>query len=454
MVSMHRESALPAPAGDWLTTGTPLERATRLLALLTGFSIPLSTSFSEITTGLFMASWLLSGSLTLKWALIRRHHVALLSLALFALLGLGMTWSSASWPGAARCLLKYRELVYLPMFVVVFQNSRLRTLATRAYMIAAVVLMGLSYFEWIAGVDYGNASAPNEFVVAKDRIIHGLLMAFLVYLAAVELSAATAEAFSIGRFRVPKRWVCAAVIALAVCNIVFLVKGRTGHLLLGVLTTLFLWEHLGKRGVVIAGVLFAGVLVGSVTFLTVIRERVDQTIIQLQNQFGAERKHSPDPRLEFYENTVALIRRHPWLGTGTGSFRAEYARLVANTDDRATSDPHNEYLHLASQVGLAGPALFIALLTIQWLATKSLPTTERSIGRGIVLTIAVGSLFNSLILSVTGGLIYSYFSGLAFADLTGRREVEPTEEKGTVPFTKGVEEPEARRHDAQKRRAA
>ena len=38
-----------------------------------------------------------------------------------------------------------------------------------------------------------------------------------------------------------------------------------------------------------------------------------------------------------------------------------------------------------------------------------------------MLTVALGSLFNSLILSVTGGLIYAYFSGLAFAALSQRR---------------------------------
>jgi hypothetical protein len=47
-----------------------------------------------------------------------------------------------------------------------------------------------------------------------------------------------------------------------------------------------------------------------------------------------------------------------------------------------------------------------------------LPPSERSIGRCVVSAIALGSLFNSLILSVTGGLIYSYFSALAFAELT------------------------------------
>jgi O-antigen ligase len=104
------------------------------------------------------------------------------------------------------------------------------------------------------------------------------------------------------------------------------------------------------------------------------------------------------------------------LGTGTGSFRSEYARLVSGSDDISTSDPHNEYLHLAAQVGLPGTALFVLLLAVQWLASARLSGLQRCAGRGVVLTIALGSLFNSLILSITGGLIFSYFAGLAFAE--------------------------------------
>jgi O-antigen ligase len=411
--------------GAWLAAGTPLERATQLLAVVTAFSIPLSTSFSEIATGLFMACWLASGKFTAKWTIIRRNNAALLSLALFGLLLLGMSWSTESLSVSGRCLLKYRELVYLPMFVVVFQEARLRRLATSAYMAAAVALLVLSYFEWGTGFNLGIGTHPLDMspVISKDRIIHSLMMALLVYLAAVRFAdtggdPATAEPSS------PWRWAYAVIAGLAVFNTLFMVEGRTGYLLLGALTMLALFERLGRRGVVIACVLFAVVAGAGYSASSVVRRRVTQTITQLQNQFGPERKHSVDPRLEFYENTLKLVCRHPFLGTGTGSFQGEYARLIADTDDRPTSDPHNEYLHLACQVGVGGPLLFLALLGVQWISVRRLDVPESHIGRAVVLIIALGSVFNSLILSVTGGLIYAFFSGLAFADLSQWKQVE------------------------------
>src|SRR5262245_39135599 len=290
--------------GAWLAAGTPLERATQLLAVVTAFSIPLSTSFSEITMGLFMAFWLASGDFAGKWAVIRRNSVALLSLALFGLLILGMSWSTESVAVSSRCLLKYRELVYLPMFVVVFQEPRLRRLATSAYMLAAVLLLGLSYFEWGTGFNLGIGTHPLDMspVISKDRIIHSLMMALLVYLAAVRFAGGNHESAAAD----PKRrwrWVYAGIIGLAGFNILLMVEGRTGYLLLGALTTLFLFERLGRRGVVIACLVLGGVAAAGFSVSSVVQRRVAQTISQLQNQFGPERRHSVDPRLEFYENT-------------------------------------------------------------------------------------------------------------------------------------------------------
>lgn len=439
-MSRQSRSVAVSGAAGWLGGETPADKACRVLAVLTGFSIPLSTSFSEITTGLFMACWVLSGDLMAKLAVIRRNGVALLSLALFGLLALGMTWSSESWIEAGRCLLKYRELLYLPMFVVVFREPRLRQFAIWAYMAATVLLLGLSYFERFSGADFGIASTSVDYVIAKDRITHSLMMAYLAYLAAVQFAGSFGSLPSPpapvpggeGGIQVVWRWTCAAIVPLAIYNVLFMVQGRTGYLILGALGTLFLFERLGRRGLAVACVVIALAGCGAFQFSTMIRGRIEQTISQLQNQFGPERKHSPDPRMEFYVNTIKLIRRHPFLGTGTGSFRSEYAQLVAGTDDVPTSDPHNEFLHLWSQVGIAGAVLFVVLLATEWLAARRLSGLECHVGRGIVVTIALGSLFNSLILSVTGGLIFSYFGGLAFAALSQGRAIEATVAAGTT----------------------
>jgi O-antigen ligase len=401
----------------WLTTGAPLERAARCLLVLTGFSIPLSTSLSEISTSLFLCCWLCSGDWRAKWGVIRANLVALWSLVLFGLLLVGTTWSTEAWGAAGRCLLKYREFLYLPMFLIVFRDAALRRLAVSAFLLAVVMVLGLSYTEWLTGADYGYGSSPHDFLIGKDRINHGLIMAFAAFLAVGRMTE------NLGRTAVDGRraWAWAGSYAMifvfAIHNELCMSTGRTGYVVLAGLVCVFLAELLGRRGLAIAGLVLAISGMAVVNSSSTIHDRVSETIGQLQQQWDPSRTHSTEPRLEFYANACGMIARHPWLGTGTGSFAREYARQVAGSDDRLTRDPHNEYLCLASQVGIPGALLFVGLLAFQWLAAVRLPVAERSIGRGVVATIALGSLFNSLILGITGGLIYSYFSALAFADL-------------------------------------
>lgn len=378
------------------------EQATGWLAVLIGFSIPISTSLSEIATSSFLLCWLLAGDWRNRGRLIAGNPVAKLSLAMFGLLLVATSWSTTTWMEALRCLLKYREFVYLPLLIPVFHDARIRERGMRGFMAGATVMLGLSYFEWLSGFDVGQTSDPNTFVIAKDRIIHSMLMALLAYFSALNVMRS-------GRWRMFHL----ATIPLAVLNILYLVPGRTGCLMLGLLTVLFVAQPLGRRGLMLGCLLVGAAGCGAYFASAAVRDRVVQTISQLQNQFSAQKKPSLDPRLEFYEHTLTLIGQRPVLGSGTGSFSREYTAMATSKGLRVTNDPHNEYLLLAVQAGLPATALFLGLLAVQWRFARQMPEPQARIGRGIVLAIAAGSLFNSLILSVTGGLVWSYFGAIA-----------------------------------------
>lgn len=395
--------------------------ASRWLAVVIGFSIPVSTSLSEIATTLFLICWLLQGNLRERTRQIVQDPLSRISLVLFTILLAATTWSSATWYEAFRCLLKYREFLYLPLLTPLFADPDLRLRGVRAFAVGALLTLGMSYFEWLSGFDLGAESAPNDYVIGKDRIIHSLLMALLVYFAAQELI----------RRELP-RWIPALAIALAVPNILFLVQGRTGYLLLGLLTILFMTQQFGRRGLVFACLLVGAVACSAYAASSTIQARVAQTISQLRNQFGYPKQHSWDPRLEYYEHTLTLIGRHPLRGSGTGSFTGEYARIAKAAGVEGTTDPHNEYMHLSAQAGVPTAALFALLLALQGVRAGRLSTWESRVARGIVLAIAVGSVFNSLIFSITGGLVWSYFTALAFGELAAAKASATTP---TVPVS-------------------
>jgi uncharacterized membrane protein YccC len=55
---------------------------------------------------------------------------------------------------------------------------------------------------------------------------------------------------------------------------------------------------------------------------------------------------------------------------------------------------------------------------VAWQNATRLPTiTETMLARGILITITMGCLFNSLLLDHTEGLFFAWFFGLLFAGL-------------------------------------
>lgn len=391
-----------------------MQTATRILAIAIGFSIPLSTSITEICIGLFVACWVVSGALRTKLDLVWRNRIALLSLLLLTVIAAGTAYSTATWSEAFKCLLKYRELLYIPLLVPVFQDAALRRRGVQAFLAASLSVLTLSYLEFLTGIDIGLLS-NTDYVIFKDRIIHSLLMSFVVYLLAHEF-------VECRRWR----WFYGAAMLLTLANILFLIQGRTGYVVLGLLTVLFMYQHLHFRGVACACLLLTVLGGASFQFLPTVRSRVNVTLAQIWNQIGPHKQRSNDPRMEFYDNSLQLVLRHPLFGTGTGSFEPEYNRLaelkglavIQHLERRAPYDPHNEYLLIAVQVGLVGLGALLLLFHTQWQSSFRLAPQDRVVAQGVVVTIAAGCLFNSLLLGFTGGLFFGYFSGLAYASLS------------------------------------
>ena len=91
-------------------------------------------------------------------------------------------------------------------------------------------------------------------------------------------------------------------------------------------------------------------------------------------------------------------------------------------------NPHNQYLLTAIQIGLLGLAFLLYLFYRQWRLAAALPSAlERSLAHGLMLTIIIGCLFNSLLLDHTESLLYGWMSGLLYAGLkSNSQDTGPT----------------------------
>ena len=89
-------------------------------------------------------------------------------------------------------------------------------------------------------------------------------------------------------------------------------------------------------------------------------------------------------RFDWWQNSVDLIKAKPLTGHGTGSFEKVQKDLIKGTRTKPSDNPHNEYLLLSVQVGIAGGLLFIAILASLFRRSFLLAGTDRYLLQGVV----------------------------------------------------------------------
>lgn len=85
-------------------------------------------------------------------------------------------------------------------------------------------------------------------------------------------------------------------------------------------------------------------------------------------------------RIELWKSTLAMIRDHPWTGTGLGTFHLFYPRhRVPGADNSTGYWAHMDPLQFAAEMGIAAPLLFYALaFAVVVMVVRGLRTGERA----------------------------------------------------------------------------
>ena len=248
--------------------------------------------------------------------------------------------------------------------------------------------------------------------VIQHKITHNFLMAMAAFLLAVRIRFTKGHA---------TKALLTLLTGLVLFNLLFMVGGKTGYVVILVLMVYFFIDWLRfKRGIIAASLVL--VLLGAVVWMFPSNQLYTRTvsIFDQLSQWHPERadESSVGQRLEFYNNSLKIIRGNPVLGVGTGNFATAYARTVKGTLMDRTDNPHNEYLLTAVQLGLVGLAALLYMFFTQWrFGGKIYHPEERIMARGLVLAIVVGCLFNSFLKDYTEGLLYFWMSAVLFSSL-------------------------------------
>jgi O-antigen ligase len=399
-----------------------LETSAKWAAVAIGFSVPISVALDNALLLVVFLLWFASGNLKQKYRIISENRVSLAALALIALLAIGMFYGKASFHEALNTLGKYVDLLFIPIFVTLLREEKSRRLALGAFVFAMMLTLFLSYLlkfgiihgsTIINGVDTLDnpiiRGFPDNPFIFKLHITQNFFMAY----GAIILS--TWAIFEENRAR---RIVFGMLALLSAINVLFVVQGRTGYIVIAIYILYLFAKKFGRKGILIGAA--AAFLLGSLAYTVSdsFKDRVHLAASEFLNWHpgkAAKGDNSIGERMEFYSNTLEIVKKHPFLGVGTGGFENAYAREVAGTKMLPTHNPHNEFLLIASQLGMAGLALMLLLFLAQWLEARKLPVIENHLAQALVLAMITGCLFNSFLLDHAEGLFFAFMTGVLFS---------------------------------------
>lgn len=388
-------------------------------AIPIGFTLPISTAADNILLYLALTALLLGGRYRHKLRIITSNPVAIAALLLVCALMLGGLYGHAAWSDVQHYLRKYAPLLSIAFLIPLFQDKPSREYALTGFLLAMGLTLLLSCViatGWFADRAWFQGTVDNAFVF-KLHITQNIFMAFFAYALALKAR---------NTVRLDLRLVYGFAALLAAYNVLFMVQGRTGYLVLAVLLMYFCFRLLHWKGLVLAVVVILGVAnVGYITSTTM-RERLDlvkdETAVWKP---GHGATSSSGLRMDYYTNSLKIIRDHPILGVGTGGFALAYTEKIKGTQSAPSNNPHNQYLLITVQLGIVGLLLLLYLFVQQWRTAAWLPTAfEQDMARGVLLTIMSGSLLNSLLLDHAEAMFFAWMSGVLFAGYRAVRRCE------------------------------
>lgn len=396
------------------TVRSRLWKASSWAVVALGFTIPISTTADSV-----MLVVLLVASLVAKHAKERlqsavRHPAMLAWLAFFLLVALGTLHGSAPVRDRMHFLTKYDDFLLPILFLPILTDVEVQRRALWAFGLAMGVTLILSLTLAAGWLPTGGwiRGHQHDASVFKLRITHSLFMSFAAFVFVMEAG------------RQSETWKRVALWALAVLaglDVFLLVQSQTGQVGFLALAVYWCWRRLGLKGIAVG--FFAGtmLLLLSIQVSPMFRDRMAMVVEQVQSSQSGEVAVSNQPvavslRLEWYRNTVALVAANPMLGVGTGGFATAYALSVADNVGVKPSHPHNQYLLTAAELGVPGLIGLLALFAwLFWLSSQMVDSFYKEIGQGAIVLIAVGCLFNSLLLDHAEGLFFVWIMCVVLA---------------------------------------
>lgn len=391
----------------------------RIAAIIACVGLLYSPSVATIGLAATYVAFLTSGQAVsrAKAALIR--PLVYWGAAFLGIVLLAMVYASVPWSDRWTDFSKWRTIVWLAVALMLFDQACWKDRLLVTFLAGTAVAVVGSFVAAAGWVTLWRA--PHELL--RNTGTQGMAFAS----AALICVWITLEKRSLLGLAT---WIWPVLGLLCLVNVIFITDARSGYALLGVgLFVLLCWKASWRyRVLIMTGLLVAGGLAFSVSprmqgkvMAGVTQWTSESESVQLTN-FGSRRV--------FYQNSLEMLQEHWLLGVGTGGFVQAYGDHVtgkyAASDWRAmhTTDPHNQYLAVWLQQGVAGLVLFLAWIAAM-IRDRESPRVYHRLAVALLAGWCVTSLFSSHFRTFAEGHLLATFLGVLLAVESHPRAAPP-----------------------------
>lgn len=337
------------------------------------------------------------------WDMCRQLWV-ISAICLFLLTMVGACWSAADSKDILTVVGKYSKLLYLPVLIVAFRDTKTRWWALHAFVLAMLITCIISYLKVVGWCHYHG---PDPAFVFRRHIMTGYMMSFAVYLCA----------FFWIRSQGVGRLIYSFLILLMSYQVLFISMGRASYVIYLMLTILLFAQTVSFKKFVFA---LAGI--GLMTVLTysssqIMQQRVYEAVQDWQGFHQQTNANTPvGYRLQFHKFAHHLFLRHPYLGNGTSGFSDAFKKEQPVPAWGPTLfEPHSEFWLVAADWGILGllclMSFFIFLSAAAWVRKETRP-----IALGLIASFLFGCCLDSLLLYGSSGFFFLLLMAICLAE--------------------------------------
>lgn len=322
-------------------------------------------------------------------------------------MAIGMLYGTTLLPQAFEFWSKYLKLLIIPIIIGLAPDEKLKRMALNAALSALVLSVLLSYARFFGLIQ--PYSDPNQaYIGFQNRITFGLYTSIASYIFAYRALNSSIKNWKI---------IYTIFFLLTAINTLAINNGRTGYVIFFALTALFLYRNVRAKWRLAA----LGIAIPSIAVILlaspVARDRIERSITNTEtilHNTPAEQS-SIVIRWQFLKNSIDIIQNAPLFGHGTGSFESQYAKRIAGTAQVGSSNPHNDYLLILSQLGLFGLIFEVALIAVIYKRARSAIAEFQEWAYASLLAFILFSGLNSTLLDAGEGRFFLILFAIIFS---------------------------------------